>query len=109
TYQQANQLYALLTPAQRAEFRVGTIGPERSRAFDFGIQQGIWRGRGRIDLTYFQNRFYDLITYLDTTSLIAIGVNPDAAKASGFGAYVNATSTSSKGAEAQFALDVGSG
>jgi len=65
TYQQANQIYALLTPAQRAQFGVGEIGPERSQDFDAGISQGIWNGRIRVDATYFRNRFYDLITYLD--------------------------------------------
>lgn len=109
TYQQGNQLYALLTPAQRSQFAVGAVGPERSRAFDFGIQQGLWGGRARLDVAGFHNRFYDLITYLDTTALVSIGVSPAAAAASGFGAYVNATSTSSKGMEAQIVAELGRG
>lgn len=109
TYEQANQLYTLLTPAQRSQFGVGEIGPERSQGFDAGISQGIWNGRVRFDATYFHNRFYDLITYLDPTSLVSIGVNPGAATASGFGAYVNATSTRSQGVELDANSDLGHG
>lgn len=109
TYQQANQVYALLTPAQRTQFGVGEIGPERSQGFDAGLGQGLWHGRVRVDAAYFHNRFYDLITYLDPTSLISIGVNAGAATATGFGAYVNATSTRSQGAELDFNSDLGHG
>jgi vitamin B12 transporter len=109
TYQQANQLWALLTPAQRSQFSVGEIGPERSQAFDAGISQGLWNGRIRIDATYFHNRFYDLITYLDPSALILIGINPGAATASGFGAYVNASSTRAQGGELEFNSDLGHG
>ncbi|MGA7238111.1 MAG: TonB-dependent receptor [Bryobacteraceae bacterium] len=109
TYEQANQLYALLAPAQRTQFGVGEIGPERSQGFDTGISQGIWNGRVRLDAAYFHNRFYDLITYLDPTSLISIGVSPGAAAASGFGAYVNASSTRSQGVELDVNADLGRG
>jgi vitamin B12 transporter len=109
TYQQGNQVYSLLTPAQRSQYGVGQIGPERSRAIDFGIEQGLWHGRSRLELTYFHNRFYDLITYLDPGGLISIGVPPGAANATGFGAYVNATSTRSQGVEIQSTTDLGHG
>jgi len=107
TYEQANQLLALLTPAQQQQFGVGAIGPERSRSLDFGLAQGLWHGRARLEATYFHNSFYDLITYLNPTELISIGVNPGAALASGFGAYVNASSTRSKGVELQFVTGIG--
>jgi vitamin B12 transporter len=109
TFQQANQVFALLTPEQRSQFAVGQIGPERSQDIDAGISQGIWNGRIRLDAVYFRNRFYDLITYLDPTSLIAIGVNPEVANATGFGAYVNATSTRSQGTELDMNSDLGHG
>jgi iron complex outermembrane receptor protein/vitamin B12 transporter len=109
TFQEANQLFALLTPAQRAQYGVGEIGPERSQGFDAGLSQGIWNGRVRIDAAYFHNRFYDLITYLNPTSLISIGISPGAATASGFGAYVNASSTRSQGAELDLHSDLGHG
>jgi vitamin B12 transporter len=109
TLEQGNQLFALLTPALRSQFGVSPIGPERSRDLDFGLSQGLWHGRARLEATYFFNRFYDLITYLDPTSLVSIGVNPGAANASGFGAYVNASSTKSKGLETEFTTEIGHG
>jgi vitamin B12 transporter len=110
TYEQANQLYALLTPAQRSQFGVGEIGPERSQDFDAGFSQGLWKGRVRIDATYFHNQFYDLITDLNSSSLIMIGVNPGAAAAASLsGAFVNASSTRAQGAELEFISDLGHG
>jgi len=109
TYNDTHQLYALLTPAQRNQFNVGPLDPERSRTLDAGIDQGLWNGRMRIGATYFHNRFYELITFLSNTQLISIGVDPAAASASGFGAYVNATSTKSQGLELQAIADLGHG
>jgi iron complex outermembrane receptor protein/vitamin B12 transporter len=109
TYEQGSQLFALLTPALRSQFGVHPVGPERSTALDFGIAQGLWHGRARFELTYFHNRFYDLIAYLDPVALVSIGVSQEAANATGFGAYVNASSTRSKGLEAQFVADLGHG
>ena len=112
TFEQSSQLYALFTPAQRSQLGVGPVGPERSRTTDFGVDQGLWNGRARLQVTYFQNHFYDLITFLDETELVSIGVNPAAAAAANAiagGAYVNASSTSAKGAEVQFVTDLGHG
>jgi vitamin B12 transporter len=109
TYEQANELYALLTPAERTQYGVSPVGPERSRDLDFGIQQGLWHGRSRLELTYFQNRFYDLLTYLDPAALVSVGVNPGAAAASEFGAYINASSEKFKGAQVQFVTELGHG
>jgi iron complex outermembrane receptor protein/vitamin B12 transporter len=112
TYEQSSQLFALFTPAQRTQYGVGPVGPERSRTTDFGIDQGLWRGRARLQLTYFQNHFFDLITFLDAPELVSIGVSPAAAGAANTlqgGAYVNASSTSAKGAEVQFVSDLGRG
>jgi iron complex outermembrane receptor protein/vitamin B12 transporter len=109
TYEQANQLWALLTPGDRTQYGVSQVGPERSRVFDFGIQQGLWHGRSRLELTYFQNRFYDLLTYLNPAALVSVGVNPAAAAATEFGAYVNASSEKSKGAQVQFVTELGHG
>jgi vitamin B12 transporter len=109
TYEQANQLYALLTPAERTDYGVAPVGPERSQVFDVGIQQGLWHGRSRLELTYFQNRFYDLLTYLDPAALVSVGVNPGAAAASEFGAYINASAEKFRGAQIQFVTELGHG
>jgi len=109
TYQQGNQLFSLLTPELRSQFNVGPIGPERSTDFDFGVGQGLWHGHARLEATFFHNRFYDLISYLTPAALVSVGVNPGAALASGYGAYVNASSTRSRGEELEFVTDLGSG
>jgi vitamin B12 transporter len=109
TYEQGNQLWALLTPEQREQYGVSQVGPERSRVFDFGIQQGLFHRKSRLELTYFQNRFYDLLTYLNPAALVSVGVNPGAAAASEFGAYVNASSDKFKGAQVQFVTELGHG
>lgn len=110
TSQQASALISLLTPAQVAQFNVQPIGPERSRTFDFGVDQRLWNGRALLGATLFYNNFYDLISFLSSGDLIAIGVPPDVANSTPFGgAYVNATSQRAKGAELDYKMDLGHG
>jgi len=112
TFEQSSQLFALFTPAERTQYGVGPVGPERSRTTDAGVDQGLWHGRARLQLTYFQNHFFNLITFLSAPELVSIGVDPAAAaaaNASEGGAYVNASSTRAKGAEVQFVTDLGHG
>jgi vitamin B12 transporter len=110
TSQQANALISLLTPEQIAQFDVGPIGPERSRTFDFGLEQRLFGGRAVLGATFFYNNFYDLIAFLNPAALISIGVPPDAISSPNFfGAYVNATSERTKGAEVEYRMDLGHG
>jgi vitamin B12 transporter len=108
TTQQASEVSALLTPAQRSQFSINPVGPQRSRTFDAGVKQSFQQARTQIELTFFKNDFYDLITYLSPTQLLSVGVSPGAVTAlAGFGAYVNASSTSAKGIETQLSTDLG--
>jgi vitamin B12 transporter len=110
TSQQANALISILTPQQIAEFDVQPIGPERSKTFDFGVDQRLWNGRSVLSITFFYNDFYNLISFLNPGELISIGVPPDVANSTPFGgAYVNATSERSKGAEVEYKADLGHG
>jgi vitamin B12 transporter len=109
TFEQANALFALLTPAQVAQSDVSPVGPERSKTSDFGIEQRLWNGRAIVGLTYFYNRFYNLIAFLDQPELVSIGVPPDAAAAAPFGAYVNASSNRALGTEFESKIDLGHG
>lgn len=110
TTQQSAALINLLTPEQIAQFDVGAIGPERSRTFDFGLEQRLLNGRAVLGVTFFYNNFYDLIAFLDPAALISIGVPPDLVNNSNiFGAYVNATSERTKGAEIEYKMDLGHG
>ncbi|HEY8458730.1 MAG TPA: TonB-dependent receptor, partial [Blastocatellia bacterium] len=40
------------------------LKPERSRNFDFGVEQFFWRDRIRIEGVYFKNRFRDQIAFI---------------------------------------------
>src|SRR5580704_14007143 len=110
TTQQASALISLLTPAQIAQFNVQPIGPERSRTFDFGLDQRMFNGRAVLGITLYYNNFYNLISFLGTGDLISIGVPVDVANATPLGgAYVNATSQRAKGAEIDYKMDLGHG
>ena len=110
TSQQAGALIDILSPALIAQYNVGPIGPERSRTFDFGIEQRLWNGRSLLGITFFDNNFYDLIAFLSPSALISIGVPPNVANNTPtFGAYVNATSERTKGFEVEYKHDLGHG
>jgi vitamin B12 transporter len=109
--QQASALINILTPAQITQFNVSPVGPERSKTFDGGVEQRLWNGRALVGITYFYNDFYDLISFLDPSSLESIGVPAEAAEATavGGGAYVNATSERALGTELESKIDLGHG
>jgi vitamin B12 transporter len=110
TSQQASALISLLTPAQISQFNVQPIGPERSRTFDFGVDQRLFNGRSILGITLYYSNFYNLISFLGTGDLISIGVPADVANSTPFGgAYVNATSQRTKGAEIDYKMDLGHG
>jgi vitamin B12 transporter len=110
TLEQASALITLLTPQQVAQYNVQPIGPERSRTFDFGVDQRLWNGRSLLGVTFYYNDFYDLISFLGIGDLISIGVPPEVAEATpDGGAYANATSQRTKGAEVDYKIDLGHG
>jgi iron complex outermembrane receptor protein/vitamin B12 transporter len=93
----SNSLYELVkdTPAGAD---VEPIGPERSRSFDVGLEQGFARNRARVRGAYY-NTFHDLIEYLDKNALVRAGVPPAVANATAFGAAVNSQSYRAQGLE----------
>jgi vitamin B12 transporter len=109
TLEQGSALITLLTPPQIAQYNVQPIGPERSRTFDFGVDQRLGT-RSIVGVTFYYNNFYNLISFLGVGDLIAIGVPPAVANATPEGgAYVNATSQRTKGAEVDYKIDLGHG
>lgn len=40
--------------------------PERTRSFDFGVEQRFWYDRGKLEVNLFDNRFRDLIGFVTT-------------------------------------------
>lgn len=97
-FQASSSLYALLKGTAVAG-SVEPIGPERSRSFDIGVEQGLGRGRSRVRAVYFDNRFRDLIEFLSRTQLPRAGVPASVAGATSFGAYVNSQSYRARGLE----------
>ncbi len=97
--QELSSLIALVPAATATSLGIQPVGPERSRSVDVGIEQGLAGGHGRVQVTYFDNAFTDLIEYVNKGVLPQLGVPAAAAAASGFGAYVNSQSNTSKGVE----------
>jgi vitamin B12 transporter len=101
----SSSLFTLLqrTPAGTALAAgagIGPIGPERARNRDVGIEQGMWRGRARARVAYFNNEFFDLTEFVSRNLLTTeFGIPADVAAAAGSGAYVNSQSFQASGVE----------
>lgn len=97
-FQSQSSLFELVqgTPA---EGTAEAIGPERSRSVDVGIEQGFAGGQARVRVSYFDNRFEDLIEFVNKSVLPQLGVPPDVAQATPFGANVNSSSYTARGVE----------
>jgi vitamin B12 transporter len=97
--QELSSLFALMPPTTASALGIEAIGPERSRTLDLGVEQGIAGRHGRVRVAYFNNEFQDLVEFVSKNVLPQIGVPPEAAAASGFGAYVNSQSNRARGLE----------
>ena len=69
------------------------LSPERTRSFDFGVDQFFSRGLKKLEITYFDNRFRDLVDY------IMVSYDPVTWKVAG--TYVNSEREFSRGFETQ--------
>jgi vitamin B12 transporter len=98
--QELSSLYGLLlTVPAGTRPDIAPVGPERSRSFDIGIEQGLMRNHARVRAAFFDNQFSDLIEYVSKNVLPQLGIAPEVAAASGFGAYVNSSSYRARGLE----------
>jgi iron complex outermembrane receptor protein/vitamin B12 transporter len=75
------------------------IGPERSRSLDVGVEQGFADGQARVRISYFHNRFKNLIEFVSKNVLPQVGVPSEVAQATPFGATVNSSSFTAQGLE----------
>ena len=103
---QGSSLFNLLStlpngPALISQYHVSPIGPERSRDFDWGVEQLLWGGRARLGITGFRESFFNLIAFVDKNLLPELGVPGPVAAALPFGATVNSDSYRSLGAEVE--------
>jgi vitamin B12 transporter len=97
-FQQQNSLFGLIAATPTGAV-VDPIGPERSRSFDIGVEQGLGGNRARVRLAYFDNDFHDLIEFVNRNVLPQVGVPLADVPASAFGAYVNSQSFRARGIE----------
>jgi iron complex outermembrane receptor protein/vitamin B12 transporter len=82
------------------KFGIRPIGAERSRSYDFGLEQ--WLGnRARLNFTLFHNQFTNEIEFVGSNALPALGIPPEVATASGFGATVNSSDFRAEGVETE--------
>ena len=92
-----------------SQFHVAPIGPERSRSYDFGVEQNLANGRVRFGETFFYNKFADQIEFVSNTALPLLGVPPAIAAQTPFGASVNSADTRALGAETELQFNLGHG
>ena len=113
-FDESTSLFVLLSQlangAQLAsQFHVKPIGAERSRSFDFGIDEIAWNGRAKLALTLFHNEFSNQIEFVESSVLPQLGVPLAIASATPFGASVNSGAFRALGAESELELDLGHG
>ena len=92
--------------ALAASAGIEPVGPERGRNVDVGIEQGMWNGRARVRVAYFDNAFYDLVESVSRNLLPQLGIPVDVAAAVP-SANVNSQSFTAKGVETSADAQVG--
>ena len=113
-FDQTNSLFDLLSQLSNgqqliSQFHIAPIGPERSRSYDFGVDQNLANGRVRFGETFFYNKFTDQIEFVSNTALPLLGVPPAVAAQTPFGASVNSADTRALGAETELQFNLGHG
>jgi len=113
-FDESTSLFVLLSqlangPQLISQFHVNPVGPERSRSFDFGVDEIAWNGRAKLGVTLFHNQFSDQIEFVDSTALPQLGVPLAVATAAPFGASVNSGAFRAMGAEFEAQLELGHG
>lgn len=83
-----------------AKFHIRPIGPERSRSYDFGIEQQLGE-RIRLNVSLFHNQFTDEVEFVSSSALPSLGVPPEVASATGFGATINSSDFRAEGVETE--------
>ncbi len=80
------------------KFGIAPIGAERSRSYDFGVEQWL-TDRFQLDINFFHNQFTNEIEFVSSDALPQLGVSPAVAAASGFGATINSADFRAQGVE----------
>jgi len=98
-FQEQSSLH-IIGQASSSSSTIPPIGPERSRTFDFGVEQSFTDAGTRLRVLYFHNRFNNLIEFVSKNVLPQVGISPTIAQVATFGAYVNSSSFTAQGLEA---------
>ncbi|HEY1265432.1 MAG TPA: TonB-dependent receptor [Terriglobales bacterium] len=59
------------------------LRPERSRSFDFGIEQRLWNDRAKLEINWFDNRFREMVQFQASSLTQGSFFNLNAARAKG--------------------------
>ncbi len=92
-----------------AQFKVAPIAAERSRSYDVGFEQLVWKGHAKLAATFFHNQFTSQIEFVPSNALLALGVPSAELALAGFGATFNSGDTRALGAETELELALGHG
>ncbi|HEX5483325.1 MAG TPA: TonB-dependent receptor [Terriglobia bacterium] len=104
-FDQGASLYSLLSATSEGtaliqQYGISPVGAERSSTLDFGIEQGLWNERMRAEITFFHDRFSNLLDYVPQSALPQLGVPAPVVALAPEGATINSDSFRSMGAEA---------
>ena len=111
-FDETNSLFDLLHQQPGGDrliqkFGIHPIGPERSKSYDLGVEQSVSH-RMQVNLIWFHNEFTNEIEFVSSNALPGLGIPPEVAAASGFGATVNSADFRAQGAEAEIRYRVAS-
>jgi iron complex outermembrane receptor protein/vitamin B12 transporter len=86
-------------PGLIAQFHLRPLRPERSRDFDAGVDQFFAAGRGRLGVTWFEQRYYDLIEDIPASAFPALGIPAAVAQVALYGGEYNSLDQRARGLE----------
>ncbi|MGH9488381.1 MAG: TonB-dependent receptor [Terriglobales bacterium] len=89
------------------QYDLQPIQPQRSRDFDFGIDQDLARGRAHVGLTWFDQRYYDLIEDILPSAFPALGIPAAVAAVAIFGGEYNSMDERARGLELESEIRLG--
>jgi outer membrane cobalamin receptor len=67
------------------------LRPERTRSFDFGVEQRLWNDHAKVEVNWFDNHFRDMVQF------VSLGFDPDSGLF--LGTFANLNRTKANGAE----------
>ena len=109
---QNSSLFALLAALPNgqqliSQYHISPVGAEKALTFDGGVDQQLFGGSARLGVTYFHNRFSDVVESVPQQELPLLGVPAAVVQATPFGAAVNSQIFNTQGAEVELEAKLG--